>query len=86
VSSPTRRGTVATFDEAAGLGTVAGDDGGSWTFHCTAVADGSRTIAAGTAVIFGEAPGHLGRWEATDLRPAGPGVAADGPPSGPSGG
>jgi cold shock CspA family protein len=72
VSGPTRRGMVADFDEVAGLGTVAGDGGGTWTFHCTAIADGSRTIEAGTVVTFREVPGHLGRWEAADLRPAGP--------------
>jgi cold shock CspA family protein len=72
VSGPTRQGVVADFDDAAGLGTVAGDEGGTWTFHCTAVADGSRTIAAGTAITFREVPGHLGRWEAAELRPVGP--------------
>jgi hypothetical protein len=41
-----------------------------WPFHCTAVADGSRTIAVDTAVAFTLVPGRAGRWEAADLRPA----------------
>lgn len=58
------RGTVAEFDEHAGFGSVAGDDGRSYFFHCTQIADGSRTIEAGAAVTFDVVPGHLGRWEA----------------------
>jgi len=66
-----RIGTVVVFDETAGYGTVAADDGtGEWFFHCTAIADGSRTIEVGARVTFDVVPGHLGRWEATDLRPA----------------
>ena len=63
-------GTVVDFDEHRGYGTVRGDDGVEHFFHCTAVADGSRTIAVGTAVTYDVVPGRLGRWEATDLRPA----------------
>lgn len=66
------RGTVAAFDDHAGFGTVTGADGGERWFHCTAIADGTRTIAAGTPVTFEVSPGQLGRWEATDLRPAPP--------------
>lgn len=67
---PRRRhtGTVVAFDEAAGYGTVAGDDD-AWFFHCTAVADGSRSVAEGVRVSFVLLPGHRGRWEASDLRP-----------------
>jgi cold shock CspA family protein len=43
--------------------------GDLYPFHCTAVADGSRTIATGTVVSFRVVPGRLGRWEATELRP-----------------
>ena len=32
--------------------------------------DGSRTIGVGERVAFRVAPGRMGRWEATDLRPA----------------
>ena len=62
-------GTVVEFDEHRGYGTVRGDDGSEHFFHCTAVADGTRTIAVGTAVTYGVVAGRLGRWEATDLRP-----------------
>jgi cold shock CspA family protein len=61
------RGRVVAFDEARGWGTVRGDDGHELFFHCTAVADGSRRIAVGTAVGYRVVPGHLGRWEASDL-------------------
>lgn len=64
------RGRVAAFDEARGWGTVRADDGEELFFHCTAVADGSRHIAAGTPVGYRLAPGHLGRWEATALEPS----------------
>jgi cold shock CspA family protein len=60
-------GTVAGFDEARGLGTVAAEDGRELPFHCTAIADGSRTIGVGTRVAFVTGPGHLGRTEARAL-------------------
>lgn len=62
-----RTGTVASFDDPAGYGTVVDDDGGEWFFHCTAIADGSRTIETGTAVSFGVVAGRNGRWEAADM-------------------
>jgi cold shock CspA family protein len=65
------RGTVATFDDPEGYGTVsATDPAGTWFFHCTAIADGSRFIEVGAPVTFEVVPGRLGRFEATDLRPA----------------
>lgn len=65
-------GVVAAFDESRGLGTVRVDDGGDEVpFHCTAIADGSRTIAVGRAVRFRLMPGRLGRWEADALAPVG---------------
>jgi cold shock CspA family protein len=63
-------GEVVAFDEHVGLGTVRGDDGRSLPFHCTAIADGSRTIDVGTRVVYDVVPGHLGRYEAAGLRPA----------------
>ena len=60
-------GSVATFDEERGLGTVVTDDGRFLPFHCTAIADGSRSIAVGTRVAFGVVAGQLGRWEAAGL-------------------
>lgn len=64
-----RRGRVTEFDGDAGYGTIS-DDQASWFFHCTAIADGTRSIAVGEDVAFVLAAGHLGRWEARDVRPA----------------
>jgi cold shock CspA family protein len=62
------RGTVTEFDDDRGTGTVTAADGSAaWFFHCTAIADGSRTIATDAVVDFRVVPGHLGRWEAADL-------------------
>jgi cold shock CspA family protein len=61
------RGTVVAFDEPGGLGVVRGADGADYPFHCTQIADGTRTVAEGTAVIFGVVPGHRGRWEAVGI-------------------
>ena len=58
---------MAEFDENLGWGTVALDDGRCLPFHLTQIADGTRTITAGTAVAFRVVPGLLGRWEAADL-------------------
>lgn len=62
-------GTVVAWDERGGYGLVRSDDGAEHFFHCTAIADGSRTIEEGARVTFEVVPGRLGRWEATDLRP-----------------
>ena len=72
------RGTVSSFDDPRGLGcedlirvaaVLTAEDGTSYPFHCTAIADGTRTIEAGTAVTFEVVPGHLGRWEAAAIAP-----------------
>jgi CspA family cold shock protein len=64
------RGVVAAFDDPGGYGTVTAEDpAGTWFFHCTAIADGTRSIEVGTSVSFDVVPGRLGRFEATDLRP-----------------
>jgi cold shock CspA family protein len=64
-------GEVASFDEARGLGTITvTGDGGVATelpFHCTAIADGTRTISVGERVRFQITPGPAGRWEATHI-------------------
>ncbi len=62
-------GVVAEFDEHRGYGTVTGDDGADHFFHCTAIADGSRTIGVGTEVTYEIVPGRLGRWEAATVTP-----------------
>jgi cold shock CspA family protein len=65
------RGTVVEFDEHAGYGTVRGADGSEHFFHCTAIADGTRTIAVGAAVEYEVVAGRRGEWEAAGLRPSG---------------
>jgi cold shock CspA family protein len=62
-------GTVTEFDDPKGWGTVTSDDGVEHPFHCSAIADGTRTIAVGTAVTFEVVPGGLGRWEASGIAP-----------------
>ncbi|HTW97836.1 MAG TPA: hypothetical protein VMD59_03610, partial [Acidimicrobiales bacterium] len=57
-------GVVASFDEAAGLGTLVTATG-SVPFHCTTIADGSRRIPSGSRVLATIGPAHLGRLEAT---------------------
>jgi len=62
------RGRVTEFDEGVGLGVVTADDGTTYRFHCTQIADGTRTIAVGTAVDF-EATPRLGVYEAAHITP-----------------
>ena len=75
-------GTVATFDVDSGLGTVAvsdpdrtvavsDPDGTSYGFHCTEIADGTRSIEVGTQVAFVVGPAGPGVWEAKQLRSIG---------------
>jgi cold shock CspA family protein len=61
------RGTVTEFDERRGLGTITAEDGRSYSFHATRIADGSRQIAPGAAVAFEIVAGQLGRWEAAAI-------------------
>jgi cold shock CspA family protein len=62
-----REGRVVEFDAEAGLGVVADAAGRRYPFHCTAIADGTRTIGIGQMVRFMVAPAHGGRLEARDL-------------------
>ena len=62
-----REGRVVEFDAEAGLGVVADTAGRRYPFHCTAIADGTRTIGIGQMVRFTVAPAHGGRLEARDL-------------------
>lgn len=43
-------GSVESFDDAAGLGTVLLDDGTRVPFHCVSIADGTRRIETGIRV------------------------------------
>jgi len=74
-STRVRTGTVTAFDDPRGLGEVTADDGTVLPFHCTAIADGTRTIEVGTVVGFVARPGPMGCWEAAALAPCG----VDGP-------
>lgn len=65
-----RSGVVATFDDHAGAGTIAEPGQADWSFHCTSIADGSRTIDVATPVAFRVEPGPNGL-EAVAVRPAG---------------
>jgi cold shock CspA family protein len=74
-------GQVVEFDADAGLGSLAAMADAidvlaaavgvprRYRFHCTAIADGSRSIEVGRTVNFAVVPGRLGSWEASDLRP-----------------
>jgi hypothetical protein len=55
---------VAGFDEAAGLGDVDLEDGRRLGFHATAIADGTRRIERGAAVVVEVAASHRGLAEA----------------------
>lgn len=64
-----RLGQIVEFDPDRGVGTVrSANDANQTAFHCTAIADGSRHIDPGAAVAYRLSPGHLGRWEATDIQ------------------
>ena len=63
-------GRVTAFDDPRGLGEVTADDGTTYPFHCTAIADGTRTIAEGATVHFEVVAGRMGRWEAARLASA----------------
>lgn len=57
---------MAEFDDHAGFGEIESDGARYW-FHCTQIADGSRHAEPGQRVTFRVAPGHRGRWEATEV-------------------
>jgi hypothetical protein len=64
-------GRVAAFDDHVGRGEV--EAGGlRFPFHCTAIVDGSRTVAPDTPVRFRLVLGPLGALEATAVTPADP--------------
>lgn len=64
-----RTGVVEGFDDHVGAGTVRDrHDGRTWWFHCTRIADGSRSVAVGTTVRYALRPGPTGI-EAVDVGP-----------------
>jgi cold shock CspA family protein len=64
----TLTGRVVAFDEQRGLGEIRTPAGERYRFHCTAIADGTRTIAADARVEFSLAPGPVGAFEAAAIR------------------
>lgn len=62
-------GVVTEFFFERGLGTIRGDGGAEFPFHCTAIADGTRDIAVGTRVAYDLHAGHHGRIEASGIGP-----------------
>ena len=64
-------GIVVSFDDPRGIGLVRSDAGVDYPFHCTAIADGTRTIVEGVRVTWRVAAGRLGRWEAVMITPVG---------------
>lgn len=68
--SATHTGRVAEYDPQRGWGTIVGDDGERLGFHCTQIADGSRSVPVGAVVRYRRVPAHLGRYEATAVVPA----------------
>ena len=64
------QGEVVGFDDAVGTGTVRNDaDGAEIFFHCTQIADGTRTIAVGAKVLYDVVPGHRGLMQAVRITP-----------------
>jgi cold shock CspA family protein len=60
-------GVVSEFDEAAGIGSIRLVQGDVVDFHCTQIADGSRTILAGTNVNCSLFAANLGLIEAGEI-------------------
>ena len=61
-------GRVAEFDDHKGYGWIEDSGGRRLFFHCTAIADGSRTIEVGAAVAYQTVDGRMGP-EATNITP-----------------
>ena len=64
----TGRGRVADYDDHKGWGHIATVDGRLLFFHCTAIADGTRTIPADTQVEYDEVTDPRGKPEAANVR------------------
>jgi cold shock CspA family protein len=62
-------GRVAGYDDHRGRGEIEVGGDFRFPFHCTAIADGSRSIAEGTPVQFRLVIGPLGALEATAVAP-----------------
>ena len=71
-------GRVVAFDSKRGLGEIEEGDGVRRAFHCTQIADGSRSVPIGATVRYVLVPASLGAWEAADVSIADGAVASDG--------
>ena len=60
---------MAEYDDHKGYGYLEVDGGGRLFFHCTAIADGSRTIPTGVEVEYEAVTDPRGKPEAADVRP-----------------
>lgn len=59
---------MTDFDADRGWGTIRDEeDMREYFFHCTAIADGSRSIEVGAPCTFVLVPGHSGRFEAAEI-------------------
>lgn len=67
-----QRGRVAEYDDHKGYGYLETGDGDRLFFHCTAIADGSRTIPEGVDVEYEAVTDPRGKPEAADVRPLPP--------------
>lgn len=66
------RGRVVDYDAHKGYGFVETADGSRLFFHCTAIADGTRTIPAGVEVEYEPVTDPRGKPEAAAVRAVGP--------------
>jgi cold shock CspA family protein len=60
-------GTVVAYDPARGLGSLQAESGEEYLFHCTAIADQSRSVEPGAAVAFSLRAAQGGSIEAVSL-------------------
>lgn len=74
LATAVHRGTVIAFDDARGLGAVRTDGGHELFLHCTALADGTRTVAVGAQVACTVVAGRLGAPEVGVAVVLGPGA------------
>jgi cold shock CspA family protein len=67
----TEWGRVADYDDHKGWGHIATGDGRLLFFHCTAIADGTRTVPVGADVEYEEVTDPRGKPEAANVRERG---------------
>lgn len=60
-------GTIASFDEARGVGVFRSVDDVELSFHCVDISDGTRTIAVGAKARARRSVGRRGHDEVTEI-------------------